>query len=91
MKKKNTNKLDANNDARSKLIRLLGDNTPQKRAKLLNNIDEILCNIFELKANDLPWINPNKHSEKWENIMNNLRLVVGKLEYESIQKIKTVH
>ena len=41
--------------------------------------------------NDLPWINPNKNDEKWEQIMDNLRLVIGKLEFESQMKKRTVH
>ena len=55
------------------------------------DIDSIMCNMLELQPNDLPWINPNKHEEKWEKLMNNLRLVVGKIEYESNKKIRTVH
>ena len=91
MKKKNTGFLDFNNEAHSKLIRLLGENTPKERSDLLNEIDIILCGILDLELDELPWINPNKHTEKWQNITNNLRLIVGKFEYESKQNIKTIH
>ena len=91
MKKSKNEHLPDNKEAHSKLMRLLEENTPEERSKLLNDIDGILCNLFELKIEDLPWLNPNKHTEKWENIMSNLRLVVAKLEYESKQKIKTIH
>ena len=83
--------LSSDNDAHNKLMRLFEDNTPQERSELLNDIDGVLCNLLDLKTKDLPWINPNKHTDKWENIMKNLRLVIAKLEYESKQKIKTVH
>ena len=50
-----------------------------------------MCHLLDLNPNDLPWINPNKHEKKWETIMNNLRLVVGKIEFESNKKVRTVH
>tara|TARA_B100000686_G_C16252004_1_gene694913 strand:- start:95 stop:367 length:273 start_codon:yes stop_codon:yes gene_type:complete len=90
MQKKKVNKIN-NKNSNNNLIELFSENTPQERQKILTDIDNIMCNILDLEPNDLPWINPNKHEEKWENIMNNLRLVVGKIEYESIKKIRTVH
>ena len=74
-----------------KLIMLLGEKTPEERQRLLRNIDNILCSMLDLDQDDLPWLNPNKHEEKWEKIMKNLRLVIGKLEYESEQKNRTIH
>ena len=50
-----------------------------------------MCNMLELQLDDLPWINPNKHEDKWEKLMNNLRLIVGRIEYESKRKTRTVH
>tara|TARA_B100000965_G_scaffold197286_1_gene164743 strand:+ start:820 stop:1092 length:273 start_codon:yes stop_codon:yes gene_type:complete len=90
MQKKKVNKIN-NKNSNNNLIELFSENTPQERQKILTDIDNIMCNILDLEPNDLPWINPNKHEEKWENIMNNLRLVVGKIEYESNKKIRTVH
>ena len=58
---------------------------------LIKKIDYFNFNILKFQPNDLPWINPNKHEEKWENLMNNLRLIVGKIEYESKRKTRTVH
>jgi len=74
-----------------KLIMLLGEKAPEERQRLLRNIDNILCSMLDLDQDDLPWLNPNKHEEKWEKIMKNLRLVIGKLEYESEQKNRTIH
>ena len=74
-----------------KLVKMFEDQIPDDRQQILRDIDSIICNILELQPDDLPWINPNKHEEKWENLMNNLRLIVGKIEYESIRKARTVH
>ena len=81
----------SDNQSHDNLIQLLSIQTPDERQKLLQNIDSILCNILDLKPNDLPWLNPNKHEEKWEKLMKNLRLIIGKIEYESIRKERTVH
>ena len=74
-----------------KLVRLMSILSPEDHQKFLNDIDLILCNFLDLEMNDLPWINPNKNDEKWEQIMDNLRLVIGKLEFESQIKKSTVH
>ena len=85
--KKNKPDLNVN----EKLVKMFEDQIPEDRQQVLRDIDSIMCNIFELQPNDLPWINPNKHEEKWEKLMNNLRLVIGKIEYESKRKTRTVH
>ena len=74
-----------------KLVKLFEYNTPQERQTLLTNIDNVLCSMLDLEDNDLPWLNPNQHTAKWEKIMENLRLVVGKIEYEASQSKRTVH
>jgi len=74
-----------------KLVKMFEDQIPEDRQQVLRDIDSIMCNMLEVEPNDLPWINPNKHEEKWENLMNKLRLVVGRIEYASKQKKRTVH
>lgn len=74
-----------------KLVKMFEDQIPEDRQDVLRDIDTIMCCMLEVELDDLPWINPNKHEEKWENLMNNLRLVVGKIEYASKKKIRTVH
>jgi hypothetical protein len=74
-----------------KLVKMFEDQTPEDRQQVLRDIDSIMCNMLELQLDDLPWINPNKHEEKWEKLMNNLRLIVGRIEYESKRKTRTVH
>jgi len=90
MKAKNI-KEKVNNGKHEKLVRLMSILSPEDHQKFLNDIDLILCNFLDLEMNDLPWINPNKNDEKWEQIMNNLRLVIGKLEFESQMEKRTVH
>ena len=85
--KKNKSDLNVN----EKLVKMFEDQIPEDRQQVLRDIDSIMCNMLELQPNDLPWINPNKHEEKWEKLMNNLRLVIGKVEYESKRKTRTVH
>jgi len=75
----------------AKLIRLISILSPKDHQKFLNDIDLILCNFLDLKMDDLPWINPSKNDEKWKQIMDNLRLVIGKLEFESQMEKRTVH
>ena len=74
-----------------KLVKMFEDQIPEDRQQVLRDIDSIMCNMLEVEPNDLPWINPNKHDEKWEILMNKLRLVVGRIEYASKQKNRTVH
>ena len=74
-----------------KLVKMFEDQIPEDRQQVLRDIDSIMCNMLEVEPNDLPWINPNKHDEKWEMLMNKLRLVVGRIEYESKRKTRTVH
>ncbi len=90
MKNKKNNK-DNRLSTNEKLVRIFEDRIPEDRMKIFNSIDTIMMSMFELDRNDLPWINPNKHEEKWENLMNKLRLMIGRIEYESRQKERTIH
>ena len=89
--KKNKNQKKYQQSTNEKLVKIFEDQIPEDRMKVLKDIDSIMCNMFNLELDDLPWINPNNHDQKWENLMNNLRLVVGRIEYASKQKTRTVH
>ena len=58
--------------AHDNLIQLLSLQTPAERQKLLQEIDGILCHMLDLEMSDLPWINPNKHTDTWEKILKKL-------------------
>ena len=90
MSKKKIAKLQSSKE-HNKLIQLFYENSPEERQRLLTNIDTVLCSMLDLEHDDLPWLNPNKHNHKWEKIMTNLRLVVGKIEFEAAQKARSVH
>ena len=90
MEKKKVNKLVINEE-HTKLIKLFAEHSPEERSRLLNNIDNILCGMLDLSPSDLPWVSPDKHTDKWSKLMKNLRLVIGKIEYESFEKERTVH
>ena len=89
--KKNKNQKKYQQSTNEKLVKMFEDQIPEDRMKVLKDIDSIMCNMFNLELDDLPWINPNNHDQKWENLMNNLRLVVGIIDYASKQKTRTVH
>ena len=90
-KKKNTDKLNCNKEHK-KLIQLLYHYSPRERQELLQNIDSILCNMLNLSPSQLPWMNPQTQSAHWAKMMDRLRLVVGKIEYESkIEEERTIH
>ena len=88
-KDKLKNKIELTNN--EKLVKMFEEQIPEDRQQVLRDIDSIMCNMLEVEPNDLPWINPHKHDEKWEILMNKLRLVVGRIEYASKQKTRTVH
>ena len=90
MSKKKITKLQSSEEL-NKLIQLFYENRPEERQWWLTNIDTVLCSMLDLEHDDLPWLNPNQHNHKWEKIMTNLRLVVGKIEFEAAQKARSVH
>ena len=90
MKAKDIKEL-TDNTKNAKLIRLISILSPEDHQKFLNDIDLNICFFLDLKKDDLPWINPSKNDEKWEQIMDNLRLVIAKLEFESQMEKRTVH
>ncbi len=90
MKVKNArNKNRLNNH--EKLIRLVSNNTPEDYQTLLNDIDLMLLNNSDLKPDDLPWLNPDKHEENWEKVIRELRLIIGKFVYEKHKRDRVLH
>ncbi len=57
-----------NSEEHNNLIKLFKDENPENRQKILNDIDEVLCVFLNFKQNELPWINPKKHTVKWGKI-----------------------
>ena len=91
MKRKSKVDKENNND-HSNLIRLLEEYTPLERQKFLNRIDKILCSFLNIKEKDLPWMNPQNNRKKWLKLTRRIRLVVGRIEFETNeQKERTIH
>ena len=49
-----------------KLINLLRQETPKQRQKFLNEVDNVLCEVFGLEYKDLPWRNLNSCDKDWD-------------------------
>ena len=73
------------------LIRLLEHQSPEERQEFLNDIDYILCRFLKFKLRDLPWRNIEKQNEKWDKLIRKIRLVVSKIQLESMKKERTLH
>ena len=82
------NHVDKNHE---KLFKLLGNESPESRQELLNEIDTILCDYLEFKRSDLPWINVDKQEENWDKLMRRTRLVVARIHLQNLKKLRTLH
>ena len=79
------------NKNHEKLVKLLGNESPESRQELLNEIDTILCDYLEFKRGDLPWINVDKQEENWDKLMRRTRLVVARIHLQNLKKLRTLH
>ena len=74
-----------------KLINLLRHETPKQRQKFLNEVDNVLCDIFGLEYKDLPWRNLNSCDEDWDNYVQALRSAISKTLEEFNKKNRVLH
>ena len=74
-----------------KLINLLRHETPKQRQKFLNEVDQVLCEIFDLEYKDLPWRNLNSTDKDWDKYVQNLRLAISKTLEEFNKKNRVLH
>ena len=79
------------NKNHEKLVKLLGNESPESRQDLLNEIDTILCDYLEFKRSDLPWINVDKQEENWDKLMRRTRLVFARIHLQNLKKLRTLH
>ena len=82
------NHVDKNHE---NLVKLMGNESPESRQELLNEIDTILCDYLEFKRSDLPWINVDKQEENWDKLMRRTRLVVARIHLQNLKKLRTLH
>ena len=74
-----------------KLINLLRHETPKQRQKFLNEVDQVLCEIFDLEYKDLPWRNLNSTDKDWDKYVQDLRLAISKTLEEFNKKNRVLH
>ena len=74
-----------------RLVNLLRHETPKQRQKFLNEVDQVLCEIFDLEYKDLPWRNLNSTDKDWDKYVQNLRLAISKTLEEFNKKNRVLH
>lgn len=68
------------------IVGLFSEHAPFERQQILQDIDKKMCELFDLKQDDFPWLNnADNFSDKWVSVMESLRLVVAKYKYEQYQ------
>ena len=85
--KNNEKKLRTN----KKLINLLRHETPKQRQKFLNEVDNVLCEVFGLEYKDLPWRNLNACDKDWDKYVGDLRLAISKTLVEFNKRNRVLH
>ena len=74
-----------------KLINLLRHETPEQRQEFLNEVDNVLCEVFGLEYKDLPWRNLNSCDKEWDEYVQNLRLARSKTLEEFNKRNRVLH
>ncbi len=73
-----------------KLIKLIAIQGERDIGELLNSIDRIFIELFNLKESELPWLNTNSNIE-WDDFMRKSRLAFYRIYFELIQKERVLH
>ncbi len=73
-----------------KLIKLITIQGERDIGELLNSIDRIFIELFNLKESELPWLNTNSNIE-WDDFMRKSRLAFYRIYFELIQKERVLH
>ena len=86
MKNKKISKL-SNHD---KLINLIAVQDEKDVNYLLQSVDQVFIELFNLKESELPWLNTNTDKE-WDDFMRKSRLAFYRIYFELIQKERVLH
>ena len=89
MKVKKQKKISTLSD-HDKLINLIAVQGEKDIGKLLNSIDRVFIELFNLKKSELPWLNTNTDKE-WDDFMRKSRLAFYRIYFELIQKERVLH
>ena len=80
MKVKKSKKIRSLTD-HEKLINLIAVQGEGDIGELLNSIDKIFIELFNLKESELPWLNPGTDKE-WDDFMRKSRLAFYRIYFE---------
>ena len=86
MKNKKISKLSDHN----KLINLIAIQGEKDVNYLLQSVDRVFIEVFNLEQKDLPWLS-NNSEEEWNIVMRKVRLAIFKLYFEYLKKERTYH
>ena len=73
------------------IIKLLHDYPPRDRQEFLNDVDKVICDIYDFKYEDLPWRNPNIRDVSWDKLMEKIRLAMIRICIQFGKKDRTIH
>ena len=90
MKKQKTKAEIINLSDHDKLINLISIHNEKEVNQLLQSVDQVFIEVFNLKQTDLPWLS-NNSEEEWDSVMRKVRLAIFKLYFEYLKKERTYH
>ena len=73
-----------------KLVNLIAIHGEKDVNNLLQSVDRIFIEVFNLKENELPWISTNS-DDSWDDFMRKIRLAFFKMYFEFVRKNRTYH
>ena len=57
---------------------------------LLQSVDQVFFEVFNIKKKDLPWLSQNSEDE-WNKTLRKVRLGIFKLYFEYVKKERVYH
>jgi len=90
MKKKAKKEKIINLSDHDKLINLISIHNEKDVNYLLQSVDQVFFEVFNIKKKDLPWRSQNSEDE-WNNTLRKVRLGIFKLYFEYVKKERVYH
>ena len=73
-----------------KLINLISIHNEKDVNYLLQSVDQVFFEVFNIKKKDLPWQSQNSEDE-WNKTLRKVRLSIFKLYFEYVKKERVYH
>ena len=90
MKKKTRKGKIINLSDHDKLINLISIHNEKDVNYLLQSVDQVFFEVFNIKKKDLPWQSQNSEDE-WNKTLRKVRLSIFKLYFEYVKKERVYH